>query len=216
VSAVSECVVREYFEQLGYLVNQPAKYTPTGRRKTAEEDVDLLVLNPTIPEQQLPEGFVWTTADLASVSRAIVSVRGVHTERLYAGTFEQTPEILRFVEPASLRYASRALGEGPIARILCLPRLPASGELKEKTIALLRGKGVSGVIGFQTILTELIADVEVNRNYEKSDLLQIIRLLKIYEFLKDSQMDFFTRAKAVPRRKGTDDKVAPEPSAPTE
>lgn len=215
MSAVSEWVVREYFEQLGYLVNQPAKHTATSRGKTAEEDVDLLVLNPTIKDQPLPQGFVWTSADLYCVSRAIVSVRGVHTGRLYAGTFEQTPELLRFVEPASLRYAGRVLGDGPIARILCLPRLPASGELKEKTIALLRGKGVSGVIGFQTILSELVAAVEENRNYEKSDLLQVIRLLKIYEFLKDSQMDFFTRAKIAPRRKGAGDKASPETDTPT-
>jgi len=41
----------------------------------------------------------------------------------------------------------------------------------------------------------LIAAAEVNRNYDKSDLLQIIRVFKTYEFFKDPQMEFFRPAR---------------------
>ena len=45
MAAVSEWIVREYFEWLGYLVSQPRKHVVPGRQKTAEEEVDLVVLN---------------------------------------------------------------------------------------------------------------------------------------------------------------------------
>ena len=63
----------------------------------------------------------------------------------------------------------------------------SSGELKRKTIEVLQNKGIDGVISFRTILLELITQVDIKKNYEKSDLLQIIRILKNYDLLKDSQ-----------------------------
>ena len=96
--------------------------------------------------------------DLNSVAGAVVGVRGWHTDRFYPSTFEQTPEILKFLEKESVQYASRLLGGSQLAKILCLPRLPASGALKNKTIQVLKGKGVDGVISFRTMLAELIAD----------------------------------------------------------
>lgn len=195
MSAVNEWVAREYFESLGYLISQPRKYVVPGRQKLAGEEVDLVVFNPQVTENKIPEHVVWTTPDLRHVSRAIVGVRGWHTERFYVQTFEQTPEILRFVEADSVRFAARILGSESMAKVLCIPRLPASGELKDKSVQALREKGIDGIISFQTMLMELISQVEINRNYEKSDLLQIIRLLKNYDLIKGSQMDMFSKAR---------------------
>ena len=191
MASVNEWVVREYFESQGYLVSQPRKYVVPGRQKKAAEEVDLVVLNPRVVEHVVPGNMVWTTHDLAAVSRAVVGIRGWHTERFYVSTFEQTPDILRFAEPEAVRFAGKLLGTDTMAKILCLPRLPASGELKKKTIDVLKKKGIDGVISFQTILLELVRLVETKRNYEKSDLLQIIRLLKNYDLLKDSQLELF-------------------------
>jgi len=205
MSAVSEAIAREYFELLNYLVTQPRKYVVPGRQKNAEEEVDLVIFNPRVKLHRLPDTIVWTTQDLKNVARAIVGVRGWHTERFYASTFEQTPEILRFVEPESLRFASQILGSEDMAKILCLPRLPASGQLKAKTIEMLRGRGIDGVISFRTMLAELASRVDTNRNYEKSDLLQVIRLLKNYDFLKGDQLELFAkrRRRSPSKRKRT-------------
>ncbi|MDP6490882.1 MAG: hypothetical protein QGH42_06775 [Kiritimatiellia bacterium] len=193
MAAVSEWIVREYFEGLGYLVNQPRKHVVPGRHKMAQEEIDLIVHNPRIEEQRVPEGLLWTREDLTGISRAIVAVRGWHTERFYPSTFEQAPEILRFVEEDALNFAQKLLGGQPPAKILCLPRLPASGDLKERAITLLDEKGIDGVLSFETMLVELIGRVDINRNYEKSDLLQTIRILKNYGLLKDSQLDLFEK-----------------------
>ena len=195
MAAVNDWVVREYFELLGYLVSQPRKHTVPGRPKTAEEEIDLVVLHPRIREEKLPDSIVWTSRELKTVPRAVVAVRGWHTERFYASTFEQTPDILRFVEAESLKFAGRLLGSTSIAKILCLPRLPATGTLKDKTIRLLKEKGIDGVLTFRTILSELVSSVDVKKNYEKSDLLQTIRLLKNYDLIKDPQLELFGKKK---------------------
>ena len=57
------------------------------------------------------------------------------------------------------------------------------------------------------MLLHLIALTDVNRNYEKSDVLQVIRILRTHDFIKDSQMDLFGRT----RRRTT--AVGQKPSA---
>lgn len=193
MAAVNEWIVREYFEGLGYLVNQPRKHVVPGRHKMAQEEIDLVVHNPRIEQQQIPESLVWNRADLAGISCAVVAVRGWHTERFYSSTFEQAPEILRFVANDAVTFARALLGGKTPAKVLCLPRLPASGELKDLAITLLRSKGIDGVIAFETMLLELIQRVDVNRNYEKSDLLQIVRILKNYGLLRSSQLELFEK-----------------------
>ncbi|MBM4142906.1 MAG: hypothetical protein FJ225_04830 [Lentisphaerae bacterium] len=193
MSAVNEWVAREYFEAIGFLVSQPCKFVVPGRHKTAEEEIDLLVFNPAATEHRVPEEIVWETRHLSTVARAVVGVRGWHTERLYVSRIEKSPEVLRFVESEPVRLASGRLGTESVARVLCLPALPASGEMKKNVVRVLREKGIDGVISFRTMLLELVSRVETHRNYDKSDLLQVIRLLKNYGLLRDPQMELFGR-----------------------
>lgn len=210
MSTINDEIVREYFEMLGYLVIQPCKYSVPGRQKRAEEEVDLVVFNPLVKEHKSPENFVLTTQDLRNVARAVIAVRGWHTERFYLSTFEHAPDILRFLEAEPVRFASKVLGSNEMAKILCLPNLPASGELRQKTIQALRDKGLDGVISFETILAELVDGIDANKNYEKSDLLQMIRLLKRYDLIRHRQLEMFTKV----RRRRTRVKAQPAHPAP--
>ncbi|MBC8039082.1 MAG: hypothetical protein H7Y06_00915, partial [Opitutaceae bacterium] len=47
MSAIDEGIVREYFEQNGFLVRQVRKYQVQARKKTGDEEIDLLVYNPS-------------------------------------------------------------------------------------------------------------------------------------------------------------------------
>ncbi len=203
MSAVNEWIVREYFEQLGYLTSQPCKYLSSVRHKRAEEELDLLIQRSSAAVHQPPAHMIWTTGDLAGVTRAVVGVRGWHTDRIYATTLEQTPKILRFAGPAARKAAAERLGSGEIAAILCVPELPASGDLKEKTLRALRDRGIDGVLSFRTMLKELVGMVRVNLNYDKSDLLQVLRILKNYRLLRDPQMDLFAGGRRSTRRSAT-------------
>ena len=192
MSAVGESIVREFFELNGFLVCQHRKYAVMARAKTADEEIDFLVHNPHADPAAGPPNFIIGSDDLKRVARAIV-VKPWHTERFGPSVVSKT-QLLKFVEKRSLDAADRRLGhDGPLLKLLVLPDLPASESLKSKTIELLRTAGVDAVIIFRTMLLELIGSVEVNRNYAKSDLLQIIRLLKLYHLLKSPQLDLFAR-----------------------
>ena len=198
MSAVSEWIVREYFETQGFLVRQPSKYQVSARPKLAEEEIDLLVFNPAAMEHRIPEPPVWGAAEVRQVARAVVSVRGWHTERFSPSLLARVPEIVRFADPAALKTAVRDLGPGPVARILCVPDLPASRPMASRTLEVLREKGIDGVLLFRTMLLELLAHVDAQKNYEKSDLLQILRILKKHDLLKEAQMDFFRKGRHSP------------------
>jgi hypothetical protein len=57
------------------------------------------------------------------------------------------------------------------------------------------------VIPFRTMLTDLVRETAVNRNYQKSDLLQIIRILKNYDFFKEPQLELFKARRKRPKAK---------------
>lgn len=193
MAAVTEVVVREYFEALGFLVLQPCKSHMAWRGR-ALDAVDLMAVNPTVGEVVMPEHFVWNGEDLKGIRAAVVGILGWHTDRMYASKFDQSPEIMRFVEPAVLKAATRAMGVSDgIARILCIPDLPASGAAREQSIEALRQKGIDGVLSFHTVLADLVSRVDKKANYEKSDVLQVIRLLKNYGLLQEGQLDLFAR-----------------------
>jgi hypothetical protein len=188
--AVSETIVRECLEHHGLLVRQCRKHVAPGARE--EADIDFLVLNPCPEPASGPLPFVLAPADLRRLERAVVVVRGWHTETFSPARLTGTPEFFRFVEPERLRQALRAFGPGPSpAKILVLPGLPHTPALRRQSIALLRERGVDAVLPFRALLADLIEHVEPNRNYQKSDLLQTLRLLKHYEFLRDDQLDLF-------------------------
>jgi hypothetical protein len=79
-----------------------------------------------------------------------------------------------------------------------VPALPQNAAARDRSVELLRAKGIDAVIPFRTVLSDLIDQTEINRNYQKSDLLQTIRILKNYGFLKEPQLELF---KAKVRRK---------------
>lgn len=205
MASVSDWIAREYFEMLGFMVIQPCKYSVSGRPKRIEEETDLIILNPLISEHVLPPSLLWTTADLKKVARAVVGVYGWHTERFYPVMLENLPEIVRFAGEESLRMAARRLGCGQIAKILCLPQLPVAQKLKDETMRILKMKGIDGILEFRTMLAEIISGVDKNRNYEKSDVLQIIRILKNYDLFRGEQLELFT-GKRRSRRKKVEDK----------
>ncbi|MFM1769659.1 MAG: hypothetical protein RJA22_2188 [Verrucomicrobiota bacterium] len=196
MSAVSETIVREYLELHGFFVRQQRKYVAPSRRE--DDEIDFLAINPR-PEGT-PAGlpFILESSDLARIARAIIVVKGWHTETFSPGLLANAPEIFRFLEPSIFQSVARSFGgDGPPTKILVVPGLPHGAEARQQSIELLRAKGLDAIIPFRTMLADLIRQIEVNRNYQKSDLLQVIRILKNYDFFPEPQMELF---KAGPRR----------------
>src|SRR5580658_6083334 len=120
MAAVSETIVREYFELNGFLVRQQRKYVAPTRRE--DEEIDFFALNPQPRETPAPLPFILSTADLPGVSRAVVVVKGWHTETFSPAVLANAPEIFRFVEPAVFKRAAEEFGgDAPVTKILVVP-----------------------------------------------------------------------------------------------
>ena len=220
MSSVHEWIVREYLESIGFLVRQPRKYQVVARSKGLHEEVDLLAVNPALPPgRPLPKAKLWGAAELAQVSCAIVAVRGWHSEKFTAAMLASSPEVYRFAEPESVRAAETELGVATPAKILCMADLPTDPDPRAEALGFLKSRGIDGVILFRPMLLELAERIDVKKTYEKSDLLQILRILKNYDLLKSGQMDLFSHSRrrkaAVPEQTGTlPAAVAPEEAGP--
>src|ERR1039457_6090716 len=145
MSAVDENIVREYFELHGFLVCQRRKYIVQARQKSADEEVDLIVLNPAVPPEAAPAEFEITSKALSQVSRAIVAVKGWHTGVFAPGVLANQPKIFRFVEKRAIEEAQRLVGSEGLVKILVVPGLPRDTKTRQRGIEVVGGKG--GVVG---------------------------------------------------------------------
>lgn len=215
MSSVNDWIVRDYLEALGFLVRQPRKYQVVARSKGAHEEVDLLALNPLVKSSTpFPEEMLWGARELAQVHSLITTVRGWHSEKFTAAMLASSPEVYRFAEVDSVRSAAAELGVENPAKVLCLADLPTDSDQRTESLEFLRSRGIDGVILFRPMLLELAERIDVKKTYEKSDLLQIMRILKNYGLLRSGQMDLFRQTRrrrpSAPKPDRADDVPLPD------
>lgn len=210
MSAIDEGIVREYFEQNGFLVRQPRKYQVQARRKTGDEEVDLVVFNPAWQRGARKPGFFLFSNELPYVRQAVVAVKGWHTGVFTPTMLKSSPEIFGFLEEKVLKDATRFFpanagdeSSGAFTKILVLPSLPTAEPFRSQSVELLKERGVDAIISFRAMLLDLLDKVEINQNYTKSDTLQVMRILKNYDLLKDAQLDLLSERTAARRGKGS-------------
>jgi hypothetical protein len=208
MSAIDEGIVREYFEQNGFLVRQVRKYQVQARRKTGDEEVDLVVYNPAYARNSRKPEFFLFANELSYIHRAIVVVKGWHTGKFTPAMLKSSPEIFRFLEQNVLKEVTRFFpvdaeepGNAPdVTKILVLPSLPTAEPFRSQSVAMLKAHGIDGIISFRSMLLDIIERVEINKSYGKSDTLQVIRILKNYDLLKDAQLDLLAERQPGQRR----------------
>jgi hypothetical protein len=210
MSAIDEGIVREYFEQNGFLVRQARKYQVQARRKVAEEEIDLIVFNPVWQRGSRRPDFFLFGSELPYVQKAIVAVKGWHTGVFTPNMLKSSPEIFSFLQQNVLKEAARFFpphetegADGPdvLTKILVLPSLPTAEPFRSQSVELLKQHGVDAIISFRAMLIDLLDKIEINQNYSKSDTLQVMRLLKNYDLVKDPQLDLLSDRAFTPGRK---------------
>lgn len=201
MAGFDEQIVREYFEMHGFFVRQLRKYQVQARKKVGDEEIDLLVFNPTAKPERKP-GFFLFSNELKNVRRAVVVVKGWHTTQHFTPQMLRSSEdIFSFLEKNVLEGAENYFrqpeeetgGGSDLLKILVLPGLPVSEPRRSESMKLLQDRGVDGIISFRSMLADLLQQVETRHNYQKSDLLQILRILKIYDLVKPPQMELFDK-----------------------
>jgi hypothetical protein len=208
MSAIDEGIVREYFEQNGFLVRQARKYQVQSRRKAAEEEIDLIVFNPAWQRDSRKPDFFLFSSELPFVQKAIVAVKGWHTGVFTPNMLKSSPEIFSFLQHNVLKEAARFFppgatddSGGTLTKILVLPSLPTAEPFRSQSVELLKQHGVDAIISFRAMLLDLLDKIEINQNYSKSDTLQVMRILKNYDLLKDTQLDLLPDRGAAPARR---------------
>lgn len=189
---VGIALVREFFEAHQFLVKINRKCVPTKKTRTEIEEIDLFAIN-LKPQEGNVSSFVITSKDIPKIPRAIVKVKGWHTESFGPAVLTAFPKMFQFVQPDAVKQAAHFFGAKDFWRILVVPSLPVTKDAKERSIEILKRKGVTGAIEFRTVLGSLSNMVRPNSNYFESDILQLIRLFRIYDMLKGGQMELFGR-----------------------
>jgi hypothetical protein len=197
MSAIDEGIVREYFEQNGFFVRQVRKYQVQARKKTSGEEIDLLVYNPAWQRGARKPDFFLFASELPFIQHAIVAVKPWHTDVFTPAMLRNAPDkIFSFLEENVVRQAKRLFApataetaEGEVTKVLVLPALPTAEPFRSQSVELLKKHGVDAIISFRAMLLDLIEKIEINRSYGKSDALQVIRILKNYDLLKEAQLD---------------------------
>lgn len=203
MAGFDENIVREYFELNGFFVRQLRKYLVQSRKKRAEEEIDLIVFNPNASSTAPEPGFQLFSSDMLTIRKAVVVVKAWHTSRFTPAMLKSSSRIFDFLKKDVLNKAEEYFkfdeaemgadleGIDGLKKILVIPSLPTSNPQRSESIELLKAQGVDGIIAFSTILENLLRHVEVNHSYQKSDLLQLMRILKIYDMVKEPQMNLF-------------------------
>jgi hypothetical protein len=138
----------------------------TGKKSSGYGDIDLIVMNPK-------------TGD-----KAIVGVSGWHTERITPSYVEGWGgRLFSFVSSLALSKAAKVLGTRRFRKILVVSRLGSKESSRRMFIEQAKSIGVDEILEFPEILKELLRLVKTEPSYD-SEVLQILRLLKIYDLVK--------------------------------
>jgi hypothetical protein len=193
MSDVNVQLVKEFFELNGFMILTNRKHQLRKLGVDSEYSIELLVANLDFIEPTTEPEFILSPHELRAIPRAIVDVKGWHSEVFYPSTIEAARKLFAFVSPESLQYASRVFKGEPFKKIIVLSELPSNKEILVRSVDVLRNNGIDHAIEFSTILRDLVSRVQINNNYTESDTLQLVRLMKRYRLVKDLQLEFLFR-----------------------
>ena len=101
----------------------------------------------------------------------------------------KTPELVRFASPKAMASATATLRVAAPAPVLVLPDLPVAARERQAAIDFLLSAGIQGILLFRTLLLDLLDRVDVKKSYEKSDVLQLLRILKVHRLVQSRQLE---------------------------
>ena len=196
---MDESIAREYFELNGFVTVHLRKGRAQSKRSMSEEGLDLYIRNTRIAETDRPPSFLLFSSELRRLESAVVCVRGWHSEKASLAAMKSGADMLRYVESNVLKKVDkwfefeswRELGEMSFPkRVLVAPAFPTQEAYRASIESALRERGVDGILSFKSMLLDIIDRVDTRHVYPRSDLLQLVRTLKTFDLIKDSQMNF--------------------------
>lgn len=201
MSSVNDQIVREFFEIQGFLVRQIRKHVSPMPDEVEESDFWIWHPGHASDGQRTTKSGL--SQPLDAITSAFVFVKPWHTETFTTGVIENDEDLTKRLSStleANDAETKSWLQHDP-HKILIVSNLPKANAAREKSMALIKEKGFDVVLTFNQILSKLLDQVERNRNYQRSDLLQTLRLLKNYGLVRPLQLELFERTKPHKKRK---------------
>ena len=177
----------------GFLVRQIRKHVSPSSEE--EEESDFWIQNAAKKmDQARVKSLKISHSNIRKIDNALVFVKPWHTESFTHGAIEKDEELskrlARSIEGNEPEFKAWT-NQQPL-KILVLSKLPKSKVARDKAIHSIHHKEFDGVLTFDQILSELLDHVSINRNYQRSDLLQVLRILKNYGLVRPLQLELFS------------------------
>lgn len=180
-------IVREFFELRLYHVLthwQHDDLTPKG-----SDPGTLLFIEPQHTENEALPDFLLTDIHLSHIPRAVVDIRAWHGDRFYPSVVEANPVLGRVAGRETQELAESIFGTDEFTTLLVISELPQSHAPRQRALACLQDLGIDHVIEFPTLLADMIQRINPHGHYTASPTLQLLRLLKRYDFIRRQQME---------------------------
>ena len=202
MAIVDEDIVREYFELNGLFALQECKYQVQSRRKRAEEEIDLFLINPRAKcADDHSKNFLLSDAgDFENIKYAAVSVKPWHTSLFTPAMIKNSEQTFSFLKRQTQRRAREIFGlddSSPekVCFIVVLSGFAVAPKLRKEAVEMLKSGGIGAAATYPTMLAKLVDSAEPNNNYAKSQLMQTLRILKNYGMLRPAQLELFRQKK---------------------
>ncbi len=192
-------ILTEYFEQNGFFV-KPLVTSRSQTKKTGKvEDSSLYIQNINFMAGGRNPAFLLFSNELRFLESAVVCVEGWYGEKSALASMKEGSEIWRHLEANVLKKVEKwfefdfkkewGLKHEP-KKILLAPVFPTQEQFRRQVSAALRERGVDGILSFKSVLLDLIDRVDRKQIYLSSDVMQMLRILKNFDLIKDPQMNF--------------------------
>jgi hypothetical protein len=189
----------EYFHMGGFAVS-PLPAVPGRSHKKPSETHGFLAINRQPRASDRPGQFQLFAADLAAVERALVVCHPGNNLVLPALTRKNPARMVEFIKKELAPDLNHTLAEWMEAghwtegtrRLAVVPVFPGTEPELSKASALLRQNGADGVISLTTVLEHVLKKVDVGDTTLSSEALQLVRLLKLFDWIKSPQLELFS------------------------
>ena len=148
------------------------------------KDSFLIVQNSKKISREIDE-FIIEKEKINFINKAIIKPISWHTLKF-------TPSVIKkFYEEITFEKTDKILKDlikDNYKKVIIIPGLPATTNLKNESIKIMKEKGIDHIILFSSIISGLVEKIDERKLYQ-SQTLEIIRILKFYKFLSDKKFE---------------------------
>ncbi len=157
-------IVKEFFNINNFLVLERGEILFAKNLREREEEI---------------EKFIIEKDDIQKIKECLIKPISWHTQKFTPSVLNKFPEIFQFPK-------NNFLKDKNCKKILIIPDLPSTQNLRNKSIEIMQNKNIDNVILFPTIISSLIEKINPRKVY-LSFTNEILRILKFYNFFSENR-----------------------------